>query len=103
MPTVDELVARFHLRRNASTDAFHGGVRLARARRVSVIDADADRVAAQVYDDHNHVVELRVERGDLVAHCSCSAATDVCRHAVAVAHLLWMCQRHAAAGSGPAT
>jgi len=94
-PTVYELVARFHLRRNASTDAFHNGVRLARAGLVNVITAAPDFVTAQVYDDHNHVVELRIERGDLVGDCSCSGPSGVCCHAVAVAHTLWMRQRPA--------
>jgi uncharacterized Zn finger protein len=92
--TVGDLVARFQLRRRASTEAFREGVRLARSKLVSLGEVRPDVVTAQVRDDRPVQVELRVEDGSLIGRCSCDAATfAVCRHQVAVAHVLWVSRR----------
>ena len=93
-PTVSDLVARFQLRRRASTEAFRAGVRLARCGDVTVGDIAPNGVSAEVRDPHPMRVELHVESGALVGNCPCSvAAHGVCRHQVAVAHSIWVSLR----------
>ena len=93
-PSVGELVARFQLRRRASTDAFHDGVRLARSGLVTITAVAPDLVTADVRDSRPLQVALSVEAGSLVGRCPCPAAThSICRHQVAVAHKLWVSRR----------
>jgi uncharacterized Zn finger protein len=95
VPTVPELVARFDLRRQASTDAFHAGVRLARTGRVSVTNVPSHRVCGVVREHEELSVELYVEDGTLVGRCPCpTAARRVCRHVVALAHAVWIAAPH---------
>jgi uncharacterized Zn finger protein len=92
--SVSDLVARFQLRRRASTQAFRSGVRLQRTGFVTVADVAPDLVRAKVRDPSPLQVELRVEGGSLVGRCPCPAAAhSVCRHQVAVAHAMWVGQR----------
>lgn len=92
--SVSGLVARFQLRRRAPTDAFRAGVKLARLGAVKILDLSATQVRAAVRDTRLLAVELRVEKGSLVGHCPCPAAShSVCRHQVAVAHAVWIDRR----------
>ena len=72
-PTVTDLVARFQLRRRASTEAFRDGVRLARLGLVSIDGFAPDHVHAEVRDSTLLPVELIVDHGLLVGRCSCPA------------------------------
>jgi uncharacterized Zn finger protein len=95
VPTVSDLVARFQLRRRASTEAFRTGVRIARTGFVRITGLTSDQVQAQVRDPNPLQVELQVEHGALVGRCPCAAAVhSVCRHQVAVAHAVWAERRH---------
>lgn len=88
--TVSQLIARFQLRRRASTDAFHTGVRLATWGDVTVMSVTPDLVHGQVRDPSVLHVQLYVDNGALVGRCPCPAAThSVCWHQVAVAHAVW--------------
>ena len=93
LPTsVEELVARFELRRRAVTRDFLAGTALAADGRVRLLLVTAVEVTALVHDDPSREVALRVDGGDLTATCTCGAAPphDACRHAVAAAHALWV-------------
>jgi uncharacterized Zn finger protein len=93
-PTVSDLVARFQLRRRATTDAFRAGVRLARTGVVTVTSVAPESVHAEVRDPSVLAVELYVDNGSLVGQCPClAAAHSVCRHQVAVAHAVWVERR----------
>jgi uncharacterized Zn finger protein len=92
--TVNGLVARFQLRRRAPTDAFRAGVKLARVGAVNILSLAPTAVRAEVRDAGLLAVELHVDRGSLVGHCRCAAAShSVCRHQVAVAHAVWADRR----------
>lgn len=92
--TVSDLVARFQLRRRASTEAFRTGVRLARSGFVTLADVTEDEVRAEVRDPQPLSVGLYIEHGSLVGRCPCAAAVhSVCPHQVAVAHQLWVHNR----------
>ena len=92
--TISALVARFQLRRRASTEAFSTGVRLARRGFVSIADVEAELVRAEVRDPSPLHVELYVDKNSLVGRCPCPAAVhSVCRHQVAVAHAVWVSSR----------
>ena len=99
---ITDLIARFQLRRRASTEAFRSGVRLARTGVVELVDVTADRVRADVRDPEPLRVELGVDNASLVGQCPCTAAVDsVCRHEVAVAHAVWVhLRRHAGRAVG---
>lgn len=90
--TIEELVARFELRRRAVTRDFLAGTALAVDGRVRLLLVTADEVTAFVDDDPSREVVLRVDGGDLTGTCTCGAAPphDACRHAVAAAHALWV-------------
>jgi uncharacterized Zn finger protein len=98
-PTVSHLVARFQLRRRASSEAFAAGVRLARLGGVSLEDVAADEVTATVRDPEPLLVRIVVDDNGLVGICPCDAGeASVCRHQVAAAHALWVRnRRHPAA------
>lgn len=103
-PTVSDLVARFQLRRRASTNAFRTGVRLARLRLVNIAVFADDHVLAEVRDPNPLRVELHVENWSLVGQCPCPAPTpSVCPHQVAVAHTVWADLRRRPAAGDSAT
>jgi uncharacterized Zn finger protein len=92
--TVSDLVARFQLRRRASTETFRTGVRLARSGLVTLADVTAEEVRAEVCDPAPLSVKLYVELGSLAGRCPCPAGVHtVCPHQVAVAHHLWVRNR----------
>jgi uncharacterized Zn finger protein len=101
-PSVGDLVARFQLRRRASTEAFRTGVRLVRSGDVTVISVAAESVHAEVRDRSLLAVELYVDDSSLVGRCPCSAAEHgICGHQVAVAHAVWVdLRRHRGRGVG---
>lgn len=93
-PSVSDLVARFQLRRRASTEAFRSGVRIARTGCVTITGIEPRVVSADVRDPSTLHVELYVDNDSLVGRCPCPAAVhSVCRHQVAVAHAVWVSRR----------
>jgi uncharacterized Zn finger protein len=90
---VSELVARFQLRRRASTPVFAAGVRLARQGAVHIHEMIEDVVRATVDDIRPAEVELRVRSGRLDGYCSWAEGDEPCLHQVAVAHVLWLRDR----------
>lgn len=92
--TVSGLIARFALRRRATTPAFAEGVRLARLGAVALDQVSPGEVRAQVDDGDTRAVRLFATNGSLRGECSCRAGEDSpCRHQVAVAHVVWVRDR----------
>src|SRR3954447_11334213 len=88
--TLGELIATFQLRRRASPDAFHEGVRLSDSGAVDIIDQTERYARVEVLDAVLETVTVRAERGAIAGDCSCVAGgSAVCRHQVAAAHALW--------------
>ena len=88
--SVTDLVTRFALRSRADKEAYDAGTRLAEAGSVRLATVAEFDVSAVVDDGGGFEVSL-VARGDaLVGSCTCPAGASVCRHAVAVAHALWL-------------
>lgn len=92
--TVSGLVARFALRRRATTTAFTEGVRLARLGAVSLDQVSPGEVRAQVRDGEDLAVRLFATDGHLHGECTCQTGQDSpCRHQVALAHVVWVRDR----------
>ena len=89
--SVMALAARFRLRARARRSAYLSGRALADANAVDLVGVDADVVVANVNDRTTYTVTIRRVSKDVTVTCSCetSARQDVCRHAVAVEHVLW--------------
>ncbi|HET7530359.1 MAG TPA: hypothetical protein VFJ98_05310 [Mycobacteriales bacterium] len=93
-PTLAEQVARFQLRRRASTDAFAAGVRLARQGGVRLLDVTTTSATAVVDDATPAAVTLNAVGHLIEGTCDDDVCRGrVCRHQVAVAHELWVRQR----------
>jgi uncharacterized Zn finger protein len=89
--TVAGLVARFALRRRASTTVFAEGVRLARLGAVALEQVSPSEVKACVEDGTTLEVTVFASDGQLLGTCPCSSTDDSpCRHQVAVAHAVWV-------------
>lgn len=90
--TVSGLVARFALRRHASTTAFTEGVRLARLGAVTLEQLSPGEVRGQVDDDGQSLsVRIFTVGNLLLGDCPCSPHEEApCRHQVALAHVLWI-------------
>jgi uncharacterized Zn finger protein len=89
--TVAELVARFALRRNASSAEFLAGVWLVHQGAVYLRSVSARALQAVIRDDPSRTVSLVAEGEKLVGDCSCGARGEhVCRHQVAAAHAFWL-------------
>ena len=89
--TLEELVARFALRRRAPTVEFLVGVRLAKSGHVALAEVTSVQLKALVSDpDPIEVTLFADEAAGLSGRCACGATMDdVCRHQVAAAHALW--------------
>lgn len=100
--TVEDLVARFVLRRRASSETFHAGVRLARAGKATVTRVTGFEVAVIVSDpDPLGVILYADDDDDLAGKCDCGASgARVCSHQVAAAHALWADRDREAAHGG---
>lgn len=93
-PSVSDLVARFQLRRRATSAEFAAGVRLARQGAVCLDDVTAGLVRARVRAGTVYEVRLRAAAGLIDDACACDRDDrDPCRHKVAVAHALWIRDR----------
>jgi uncharacterized Zn finger protein len=88
--SVTDLVTRFALRSRADKSAYDAGTRLAEAGAVRFAAVAESRVSAVVDDGTPFDVALAAQDGALLGSCSCSPGASVCRHAVAVAHALWL-------------
>ena len=94
--TVVQLVARFALRRQASSNEFMAGVWLVSAGAVRVRHMSARLLQAVVRDGTPQAVSLVADGEMLVGECSCGCAPEeVCRHQVAAAHAAWLQLSHA--------
>jgi uncharacterized Zn finger protein len=88
--SVTDLVTRFALRSRADKQSYDAGTRLAEAGAVRLAGVAEHDVSAVVDDGGSFEVSL-VSRGDaLVGSCTCTTGASACRHAVAVAHALWL-------------
>lgn len=87
---VAELGAAFHLRGRASRDEYRLGRALAETDAVRLMTLDPGVVVALVADGALRRVVLREESDAIVATCSCGTERQVCRHAVAVEHAIWL-------------
>ena len=89
--TVVELIARFALRRHASSAEFTAGVWLVSAGAVRLRRVSARMLQASVRDNTTQAVSIVAEGERLVGECSCgSAPGEICRHQVAAAHAAWL-------------
>jgi uncharacterized Zn finger protein len=89
--TVIGLVARFSLRRQATTIAFAEGVRLARLGAVTLDELSPGEVRGQVVDGESLSVRIFAAGGRLLGECPCSPDGHApCRHQVALAHVVWI-------------
>ena len=89
--TVSELIARFVLRRNASSAEFMAGVWLVGQGAVRLKHLSARVVRAVVRDEAPQAVSITAVGSHLVGDCSCGAHGNlVCRHQVAAAHAVWL-------------
>jgi uncharacterized Zn finger protein len=89
--TLAQLIARFALRRNASSAEFVAGVWLVREGAVRLRSVSASALRAVVRDGTPQTVSIVAEGDKLVGQCSCGAACgQVCRHQVAAVHALWL-------------
>jgi uncharacterized Zn finger protein len=92
--TIGALVARFALRRRASTPAFADGVRLARLGAVTVDEISPQEVRGHVDDGQHLDVRVFAADGQLLGECPCRADEHgPCRHQVALAHVVWVKHR----------
>ena len=87
---VASLARRFELQRRAATEEFAAGVDLAAGGAVRLLDIRDLVVTARVDSGSAVDVELRAVDGRLEGRCTCRSAARPCRHAVAVAHALWV-------------
>lgn len=93
--TVLTLIARFTLRRHASSAEFLAGVFLVQQGAVYVRSVSARMLNAIVRDGASHSVSILVEGNDLVGDCSCGSRREqVCRHQVAAVHAVWLQHRY---------
>jgi len=89
--TLAQLIARFALRRNASSSEFVAGVWLVRQGAVRLRSVSADALRAVVRDGTPQTVSIVAEGDELVGDCTCGARPgQICRHQVAAAHALWL-------------
>jgi uncharacterized Zn finger protein len=89
--TVAELIARYALRRHASSAEFMAGLWLVRRGAVRLQSMSSRALRAVVSDGASQTVSIVAEGDHLVGDCSCgSAAAQVCRHQVAAAHVVWL-------------
>ena len=89
--TVVQLIARFALRRQASSAEFMAGVWLVSAGSVRLRHMSARLLQAVVRDGTTQAVSLVVAGEELVGECSCGCGRgEVCRHQVAAAHAAWL-------------
>jgi len=89
--TVMELIARFALRRNASSAEFAAGVWLVSAGAVRLQHLSTRVLQAFVRDGTTEAVHIIAEGERLIGECSCgSARGEICRHQVAAAHAVWL-------------
>ena len=89
--SVIALIARFALRRQASSSEFMAGVWLVSTGAVHLRQMSARMLQALVSDGTTLAVSIVAEGDDLVGECSCgSVRGEVCRHQVAAAHAAWL-------------
>lgn len=89
--TIAQLVARFVLRRQASSAEFVAGVWLVSQGAVRLKHLSARALHAVVRDGTTETVTIVARGTDLVGDCSCGAGRGrVCRHQVAATHALWL-------------
>jgi len=89
--TLLQLVARFALRRNASSAEFVAGVVLVRQGAVRLRSVSVSVLRAVVRDGTPQTVSIVADGDKLVGDCSCGAVTgQICRHQVAAVHALWL-------------
>lgn len=89
--TLVTLIARFTLRRQASSAEFVAGVWLVSAGAVQLRQLSARMLQAFVRDGETQAVSILVEDGTLIGECSCGSAREaVCRHQVAATHAAWL-------------
>ncbi len=86
-----QLIARFALRRQASSSEFMAGVCLVSGGAVHLRHKSARMLQALVRDGATQDVSILAEGDDLVGQCSCgSGPGEVCRHQVAATHAAWL-------------
>jgi len=89
--TLVQFIARFTLRRQASSAEFMAGVMLVTSGAVRLRQLSARVLEALVHDNEMQAVSIVAEDGHLVARCTCgSNGDDVCRHQVAATHAAWL-------------
>ena len=88
---VVQLIARFALRRQASSSEFMAGVLLVSTGAVRLRRMSGRMLQAFVRDGTTEAVSIVAEGESLVGECSCGCIRgDVCRHQVAAAHAAWL-------------
>ena len=89
--SVSELIARFALRRNATSSEFVAGVWLVQQGAVYIRSLTARVLQAVVRDGTTQTVSIAAEGEQLLGNCSCGCPHgQVCRHQVAAAHSVWL-------------
>lgn len=100
--SVTALVTRFALRSRADKQAYDEGTRLAEVGSVRFVNAGEFDVSAVVRDGSSSFdVSLAAQGDALVGGCTCSARRAVCRHAVALAHAIWLASAEAFTAAPP--
>ena len=86
-----QLIARFTLRRQATSSEFMAGLWLVSAGAVQLRQFSARVLQAFVRDGTTQAVSITAEGEDLIGECTCGCAQgEVCRHQVAATHAAWL-------------
>jgi len=89
--TLVQFIARFTLRRQATSSEFMAGLWLVSAGAVQLRTFSARMLQALVRDGTTQSVSITAEGETFVGKCSCGCARDeVCRHQVAATHAAWL-------------
>ena len=89
--TLVQFIARFTLRRQATSAEFMAGLWLVSAGAVQLRTFSTRMLQALVRDGATQSVLITTEGETLVGECSCGCAKgEVCRHQVAATHAAWL-------------
>jgi uncharacterized Zn finger protein len=89
--TLVQFIARFTLRRQATSAEFMAGLWLVSAGAVQLRHFSARMLQALVRDGTVQAVSITAHGDTFIGECSCGSARDeVCRHQVAATHVAWL-------------
>jgi uncharacterized Zn finger protein len=89
--TLVQLIARFTLRRQATSTEFMAGLWLVSTGAVQLRQLSERVLQAFVRDGATQAVSITADGDCLVGECSCGCGRgEVCRHQVAATHAAWL-------------